>query len=95
MTRRLISALLSLGLLVAAVAASAQNVAPAPPMGWNSWDAYGFTIDEAEFKANVAELAKLRAYGWSYAVSMKAGTWAIRSATTCAIAITPWMRTVC
>jgi hypothetical protein len=37
-------------------------------MGWNSWDAYGITIDEAQFKANAAVLASLRQYGWQYAV---------------------------
>src|SRR5690348_4213645 len=68
MARWLRSALLSSILLAAAAAAGAQEVAPTPPMGWNSWDAYGLTIDEAEFKANAAELAKLHAYGWTYAV---------------------------
>jgi hypothetical protein len=37
-------------------------------MGWNSWDAYGLTINEADFKANAAVLAKYRQYGWQYAV---------------------------
>jgi hypothetical protein len=37
-------------------------------MGWNSWDAFGFTIDEAAFRANAGELAGLRSYGWSYVV---------------------------
>jgi alpha-galactosidase len=37
-------------------------------MGWNSWDAYGFTIDEADFKANATVLAGLQRYGWQYAV---------------------------
>jgi hypothetical protein len=37
-------------------------------MGWNSWDAYGFTIDETEYKANAAVLAGLHPYGWTYAV---------------------------
>jgi hypothetical protein len=37
-------------------------------MGWNSWDAYGLTIDQAQFKANAAVLAKLKQYGWRYAV---------------------------
>lgn len=54
--------------LVLATTAIAHNPAPTPPMGWNSWDAYGFTIDQAEFKANAAELAKFRQYGWRYAV---------------------------
>jgi hypothetical protein len=30
-------------------------------MGWNIWDAYGFTINEAQFKANAAALAALKA----------------------------------
>jgi hypothetical protein len=46
----------------------AQNPAPTPPMGWNSWDAYGLTIDEAAFKANTAVLAGLKQYGWQYSV---------------------------
>ena len=37
-------------------------------MGWNSWDAYGLTINEADFKANTAELAKFKQYGWQYSV---------------------------
>ncbi len=37
-------------------------------MGWNSWDAYGLTINEDQFKENVAVLARLRQYGWQYAV---------------------------
>jgi hypothetical protein len=46
----------------------AQNPAPTPPLGWNSWDAYGLTIDEADFKANTEVLAGLKQYGWRYAV---------------------------
>jgi alpha-galactosidase len=37
-------------------------------MGWNSWDAFGLTITEAQFKANATVLAGLRQYGWQYAV---------------------------
>jgi hypothetical protein len=44
------------------------GVAPTPPMGWNSWDAYGLTITEAQFKANVERLASIKSHGWSYAV---------------------------
>jgi alpha-galactosidase len=51
-----------------AITAPGQILAPTPPMGWNSWDAYGFTIDEAGFKANVAVLAGIKQYGWQYAV---------------------------
>ncbi|HEY2858921.1 MAG TPA: glycoside hydrolase family 27 protein [Terracidiphilus sp.] len=43
-------------------------LAATPPMGWNSWDAYGFTIDEKDFKANAEVLASMRPLGWEYAV---------------------------
>ncbi len=44
-------------------------VAPTPPMGWNSYDAYDCTINEQDFRANVDVLAKeLKEYGWQYAV---------------------------
>jgi alpha-galactosidase len=46
----------------------AQSLAASPPMGWNSWDSYGFTIDEAQFKANATVLAGLLQYGWKYAI---------------------------
>jgi len=55
-------------LALAAVSVRAQSPAPSPPMGWNSWDAYGLTIDEADFRANATVLAGLRDYGWRYAV---------------------------
>ena len=49
--------------------AGAREVARRPPMGWNSWDAYGKTITEAQFRANVRWMARhLRRYGWRYAV---------------------------
>ena len=54
--------------LLSALPTGAQGLAVTPPMGWNSWDAYGFTIDEAEFKANATVLASLEQYGWKYAV---------------------------
>ena len=53
---------------VAAIPCHAQKLAPTPPMGWNSWDAYGLTIDEAAFKANASVLASFRRLGWQYAV---------------------------
>jgi len=49
--------------------AQVNNAAPTPPMGWNSWDAYGLTITEAEFRENAAVLRdKLLPFGWRYAV---------------------------
>jgi hypothetical protein len=39
--------------------------APTPPMGWNSWDAFGTTITEAQAKAQADFMAKhLLPYGW-------------------------------
>ena len=52
-----------------ALRASAEdNVAPTPPMGWNSWDAFGLTINEADYRANIDVMKALRPYGWTYAV---------------------------
>ena len=43
--------------------------AKTPPMGWNSWDAYGPTITEPEVKANADYMAaNLKSYGWEYVV---------------------------
>lgn len=45
------------------------QLAMTPPMGWNSWDSYGMTITESQFKQNVKWLhAHLQPSGWSYAV---------------------------
>ena len=54
--------------LSAATFGHAQNPAPTPPLGWNSWDAYGLTINEADFKANAKVLAGVEQFGWQYAV---------------------------
>lgn len=44
-------------------------LAATPPMGWNSWDSYGLTVTEAQFKANAEWLnANLKSYGWQYVV---------------------------
>jgi hypothetical protein len=38
-------------------------------MGWNSWDAYGLTITEPAFRANVTvQKEKLLSHGWTYSV---------------------------
>lgn len=42
---------------------------PTPPMGWNSWDCYGPTVEESEVIANVDYMAEhLKDYGWEYIV---------------------------
>src|SRR6476646_6297836 len=44
-------------------------LAETPPMGWNSWDAYGTTVQESDVKANAQWLAKhLKSSGWQYVV---------------------------
>lgn len=54
---------------VFSVGAQEKVLAPTPPMGWNSWDSYGLTITEPQFRANVDVLAKtLKPFGWNYAV---------------------------
>jgi alpha-galactosidase len=45
------------------------TVAATPPMGWNSWDAFGTTVTEAEVKANADYMAaRLASFGWKYIV---------------------------
>ena len=40
-----------------------------PPMGWNSWDAYGTTVNESQVRANALWMTNhLKAAGWSYVV---------------------------
>lgn len=44
-------------------------VAQTPPMGWNSWDSYGRTLNEQSITANAIWMAKnLRRIGWQYVV---------------------------
>ena len=43
--------------------------APTPPMGWNSYDAFGASVTEGEFLANADYVAKhLLPYGWNIVV---------------------------
>ena len=38
-----------------------------PPMGWNSWDGYGTTVNEAQVKENAQWMAEhLKPFGWQY-----------------------------
>ena len=46
-----------------------SELAPTPPMGWNSFDAYDSRINEVEFKATVDYMAEhLKPHGYEYAV---------------------------
>ncbi|MEV7623732.1 glycoside hydrolase family 27 protein [Actinoplanes sp. NPDC089786] len=43
-----------------------MNLAPTPPMGWNSWDSYGTSVTEAEVLANADFMARhLLPHGWN------------------------------
>ncbi|HTD95548.1 MAG TPA: glycoside hydrolase family 27 protein [Edaphobacter sp.] len=67
----MISALLALVAVSPGVALGAadKGLAVTPPMGWNSWDSYGLTITEAQFRANMSVLnAQLKQFGWKYVV---------------------------
>ena len=45
------------------------QLATTPPMGWNSWDSYGLTITEPQFKQNVDWFnTHLKSSGWRYVV---------------------------
>jgi alpha-galactosidase len=49
--------------------AASPSLAPTPPMGWNSWDSFGTTVSEADFRDNAKFLADhLKQFGWQYAV---------------------------
>lgn len=46
-----------------------KNWAQTPPMGWNSWDCYGPTVEGHEVKANADYMAEnLKQFGWEYIV---------------------------
>ncbi len=68
---RKLAAVLSILFVLPLIAFSQQThlLAPTPPMGWNSWDSYGLSVTESEFKANVDWAAKnLKQFGWNYLV---------------------------
>ncbi|HEU4637039.1 MAG TPA: glycoside hydrolase family 27 protein, partial [Edaphobacter sp.] len=70
MRKRFLVFAIALAFLSGWNSARAQKVlAPTPPMGWNSWDSYGLTIDEQQFRANVEVMAtRLKSVGYQYAV---------------------------
>ena len=44
-------------------------VALRPPMGWNSWDCYGASVNEEQLLGNAAYMAEhLKPHGWEYIV---------------------------
>src|SRR5664280_1272610 len=56
-------------LLVAAAEADSprSDIARTPPMGWNSYDAFGSSVTEAEILTNALYMKEcLLAHGWNY-----------------------------
>jgi alpha-galactosidase len=46
-----------------------KSIAQKPPMGWNSWDCFGWTVNEAQVRANAEYVAKyLKPLGYEYIV---------------------------
>lgn len=46
-----------------------NNVAPFPPMGWNSYDYYNTMVNEEQVRSNADYMAKnLKQHGWEYIV---------------------------
>lgn len=46
-----------------------NEVALTPPMGWNSWDCYGASVNEEQLLGNARYMAEhLKIYGWEYVV---------------------------
>ena len=46
-----------------------QILAATPPMGWNSWDAYGESVDEKDIRDAAEFMAgHLKSHGWQYVV---------------------------
>ncbi len=44
-------------------------VAKRPPMGWNSWDCYGASVNEEQLLGNARYMAEnLKAFGWEYVI---------------------------
>src|SRR5689334_14352680 len=60
---------LAAGGTIADAAPAYYSFAPTPPMGWNSYDAFGDSVTEDEVMANAAYVKeKLLPHGWNYMV---------------------------
>ena len=68
--KMILKQLLIIGLIVMPTPIFANsNIAEKPPMGWNSYDCFGFSVTEAEVKANADYMAEhLKEFGWEYVV---------------------------
>lgn len=46
-----------------------NDCAKTPPMGWNSWDCYGASVNEEQLRGNADYMAKhMKDFGWEYIV---------------------------
>jgi len=62
-------AVLVIALSASAAREDASVIAQAPPMGWNSWDSWGLTINEEQFRDTVTWFHNhLQHFGWQYVV---------------------------
>src|SRR5882724_28695 len=69
LSRTIVAVVCAALFLPARLLAGDASTSSTPPMGWNSWDSYGQTITEKQFKATTDWMAKnLRRYGWNYMV---------------------------
>lgn len=60
---------LLVGLLAGLARGATADVSRTPPLGWNSYDAFGDSVTEAEIMANANYLKEhLLAHGWNYVV---------------------------
>ena len=60
---------LNVALLRNGLTAQEPVLAPTPPMGWNSWDAYGESVKESDIRATAEWMARnLKAFGWEYVI---------------------------
>jgi len=60
---------ISIGFVLLVSFNSFCQVAPTPPMGWNSYNSFGSSVHEDEVKANADYMVKnLKQYGWKYIV---------------------------
>lgn len=60
---------IGLSILSSMLFAQENNLAQAPPMGWNSYNCFGATVTESEVKANADMMAvHLKDFGWEYIV---------------------------
>ncbi|MGI4853361.1 MAG: glycoside hydrolase family 27 protein [Janthinobacterium lividum] len=56
-------------LLATPISRAQTPLADKPPLGWNSWDSYGLSVTEAEWKSNVQWFHEhLQPAGWQYVV---------------------------